>query len=258
MNSTGNVPHKSTASHPAQLPPFKFGTGNAQRSTTATGTTLAECFVESPPQPRRHGGGASASLDSPITLIGPPRPRQTFASMINQARHGSPLSGHVRKSSVPGARPRKMFRRSLSMFEHPGDALAEEPLGSRPTAPKVLPSIMDLDDDEDDDDAAARDRDGLNPLTLPHFVPEDRPDSLPRITKETLVEVLDGRYAESFDESIVVDCRFEYEYEGGHIDGALNHNDKELLAARLFERTDPAKTLLVFHCEYSAHRAPIM
>ena len=255
MNSTGNVPHKSTASNPAQLPPFKFGTGNSQRSTTAT--TLAECFVESPPPPpppppqsRRHGGGAAACLDSPITMIGPPRPRQTFASMINQARHGLPLSGHVRKSSVPGARPRKMFRRSLSMFEHPGDVLAEEPLGERPTPPKALPSIMDLDDDDDPN--------GPNALTLPHFVPEDRPDSLPRISKDTLVEVLNGRYAETFDESIVVDCRFEYEYEGGHIEGALNYNDKELLAARLFERTTPSKTLLVFHCEYSAHRAPIM
>src|SRR5258706_7944012 len=44
----------------------------------------------------------------------------------------------------------------------------------------------------------------------------------------------------------------------GHIDGAINYNNKELLAGELFEAALPGKTLLIFHCEYSAHRAPIM
>ena len=95
-------------------------------------------------------------------------------------------------------------------------------------------------------------------LVLPHFVPDDQPDSLPRITKQTLIDVLDGKYSRSYDQSIVVDCRFEYEYEGGHIDGAINYNDKESLASKLFQGQPPCRTLLIFHCEYSAHRAPIM
>ena len=57
---------------------------------------------------------------------------------------------------------------------------------------------------------------------------------------------------------MVIDCRFEYEYDGGHIEGAVNHNDKELLASQLFQTPMPGRTLLVFHCEYSAHRAPLM
>lgn len=95
-------------------------------------------------------------------------------------------------------------------------------------------------------------------LLLPHFLPEGQPDSLPRITKETMIDVLDGKYSRSYDRFIIVDCRFEYEYEGGHIQGALNYNDKDLLASKLFEPKTPARTLLIFHCEYSAHRAPMM
>lgn len=93
---------------------------------------------------------------------------------------------------------------------------------------------------------------------LPHFLPEDPADTIPRISKETFLDVLDGKYSDSFDQKMVIDCRFEYEYDGGHIDGAVNHNDKELLATQLLQTPMGGQTLLVFHCEYSAHRAPLM
>lgn len=102
------------------------------------------------------------------------------------------------------------------------------------------------------------DVDELHQPVLPHFFQEGNPDSIPRITKETLLEVLDGKFDTSFDQRMVIDCRFEYEFEGGHINGAVNYNDKELLTGQLFEASLPGKTLLIFHCEYSAHRAPIM
>lgn len=93
---------------------------------------------------------------------------------------------------------------------------------------------------------------------LPHFFPEGQNDSIPRIARSTLLEVLDGKYSEHFEHKMIIDCRFEYEYEGGHIDGAINYNDKELLASHLFRTPIEGRTLVIFHCEYSAHRAPIM
>ena len=123
------------------------------------------------------------------------------------------------------------------MFEHPGDVLKEDPV-----AFTSLDSIMDLDDSLD--------------LQLPHFNKEE--ELIPRITKQTMADVLDGKYLQQYEKSIVVDCRFEYEYEGGHIDGAVNYNDKEELSKRLFHEPTLGKTLLIFHCEYSAMRAPNM
>lgn len=93
-------------------------------------------------------------------------------------------------------------------------------------------------------------------LQLPHFMANE--ESVPRITKETMIDVLDGKHQEPYDQTFIVDCRFEYEYEGGHIDGAINVNGKDELASKLFDPVSTSRTLLIFHCEYSAHRAPLM
>lgn len=125
------------------------------------------------------------------------------------------------------------------MFEHPADVMKREKAALSAASPD---SMMDIDDPPR--------------FQLPHFNPDE--ENLPRITKETMVDVLDGKYGQRYDRLIIIDCRFEYEYEGGHIEGAINVNDKERLAAHLFESPPSENTLLIFHCEYSAHRAPIM
>jgi M-phase inducer tyrosine phosphatase len=132
------------------------------------------------------------------------------------------------------------MRRSLSMFEHPEEILKQEKAIVGNT--EALGSIMDVDD--------------VPPLKLPHFKPDE--ESLPRITTETMVDILDGKYGECYDQSIIVDCRFEYEYEGGHIAGAINVTSKEELATQLLQTSPAERALLVFHCEYSAHRAPLL
>lgn len=68
--------------------------------------------------------------------------------------------------------------------------------------------------------------------------------------------MLDGHYHDQCDEYIIVDCRFEYEYNGGHIIGAVNINTKDALDALLLDNPKTKRCLIVFHCEYSSHRAP--
>lgn len=194
-----------------------------------------ECFVSSPPQDKK------AANPQSLLAMGPPRLKQAFSGLNGHSRNtGSPIIGHARKSSIPAQRPRKQFRRSLSMFEHPEEVLKQQKANVSDAG--ALDSIMDIDDTPQ--------------LQLPHFVSDE--ESLPRITKHTMIEVLDGKYNQCYKNSIVVDCRFEYEYKGGHIEGAVNVNNKEELANQLFEIFPQEKTLLIFHCEYSAHRAPIM
>ncbi|KAL5350634.1 m-phase inducer phosphatase [Pseudogymnoascus australis] len=218
-----------------QLPPFRFGAGSSKLSTS-TSMSLGECFMESPPQEKR-----MAVSDNPtIAVIPPPRTKQSSLS-ISVVRNGSPIS-HARRPSNPLFRPRKQFRRSLSMFENPADIMSQkkEPPTCSSTA---LQSVMDVDEHH-------------QPV-LPHFFQEGQPDSIPRITKDTLVDILEGKFDNNYKKRMVIDCRFEYEYNGGHINGAVNYNDKEMLTGELFANTTE-NTLLIFHCEYSAHRAPIM
>lgn len=207
--------------------PFQFNTSNHSESD------LSSCFKASPVQDRKlhfhlHGG---------------PRSRHANVSNMFSRCNGSPVPG-VRKSA-PAARPRKQFRRSMSMFENPGDVMNTD---SSEHVPSGLAAVMDVDETPQ--------------LSLPCLPATGEPNCLPRIDSQTLADVLDGSYSHIFDETMIIDCRFEYEYEGGHINGAVNHCERESLADKLFDPyTDYSpqkKTLLVFHCEYSELRAPRM
>lgn len=200
---------------------------------------LSACFEASPSQERR-----PQTANSPSQSASRPRPHFGSLSGLGSSgvRNGSPITAHSRRPSNPFLRPRKLYRRSLSMFESPGDVLRTK---KEPTPPSSLQCVVDVDVDEPHVPA------------LPHHFPDGNNDSIPRISRETMLELLDGKYAEHFDHTMIIDCRFEYEYDGGHINGAINYNNKELLSSHLFAAPKP-RALLIFHCEYSAHRAPIM
>lgn len=232
--STNTVSFKQQEQQPA----FRFGAGCDRDTFGNLGNTsspsLDECFAPSPPQERRPCSNGSLFASSKVK----PFP---FGSNIQSRNNGSPLAA-IRKQSAAHSRPRpSKMRRSLSMFESPGDIMNAKQ-DSDSDSPSGLSSVMDED---------------YPSLKLPHFTPSE-PESLPRITHETLIQVLDGAYDHMYDEKAIIDCRFEYEYNGGHIEGALNFCDKEQLAERLFSAPTNNNTLLILHCEYSAHRAPLM
>lgn len=226
----------------AQLHPFQFGTDLDTLRATSSNLSADECFESvSPPQGDRSLPTANPGFTGPPWL----RPRPPFPSVNSSSGHrfASPSKQNSRRSSNPFLRNRKHMRRSLSMFEHPADIVKPD-LEVEEPRPSALRSVMDIEE--------------VQEPQLPHFMADDPADCIPRITQETLLNILDGKYSEIFDQKMVIDCRFEYEYEGGHIDGAVNYNDKELLARQLFHSPMGSRTLLIFHCEYSVHRAPLM
>ncbi|CAG7832716.1 unnamed protein product [Allacma fusca] len=93
---------------------------------------------------------------------------------------------------------------------------------------------------------------------------EGKHKDLKEIGGETLVKVLNGEYKHVVDRFEVIDCRYPYEYEGGHIKGAINiHTQKQLHQKYLQSKSavcsaDPpvGRHIIVFHCEFSSHRAP--
>ncbi|KAF2722352.1 putative cdc25-like protein tyrosine phosphatase [Polychaeton citri CBS 116435] len=232
--STNQIPTRPLSAE-NQLPPFRFGNVATTGLSCSSTPSLAEGFAESP---------IAMEVQPPSYVSMLPPPRRPSIGAANRAL-GSPCGGHVRKpsGSRPSVRPpRKQIRRSLSMFQHPEDVMR----GEQDTYEQhnTLTSIMDVDQQE-------------HVPKLPHFIPDEEPDSLPRISQDTMADILDSKYNSEYDEIVVVDCRFEYEYNGGHIQNAVNFNDKQLLANKLFEREVTGRKLLIFHCEYSVHRAPL-
>uniref|UniRef100_A0A674ELZ2 M-phase inducer phosphatase n=1 Tax=Salmo trutta TaxID=8032 RepID=A0A674ELZ2_SALTR len=73
--------------------------------------------------------------------------------------------------------------------------------------------------------------------------------------------LLEGKFSCLVESFVVVDCRYPYEYQGGHIKGALSlpNTDKavdQLLSQRLKAHSPDKRLVLVLHCEFSSERAP--
>lgn len=83
------------------------------------------------------------------------------------------------------------------------------------------------------------------------------------ISPHMLAAVIVGEYEKDVEACIIVDCRYPYEYEAGHIRGALNIYTKDEIISTFLKSsryhssaTQPLRTILVFHCEFSSERGP--
>lgn len=67
---------------------------------------------------------------------------------------------------------------------------------------------------------------------------------------------MEGRYRNEIDEHYIIDCRFPYEYDGGHINTALNLTENEIKKMFIDMPQSGKKVAIIFHCEFSSQRAP--
>ncbi|TGZ78628.1 Rhodanese-like protein [Ascodesmis nigricans] len=191
------------------------------RSSTVPQINLEELFSDASPERMK-----KQSLPD---ILAPPPPKFNMPMGLT----GSPVPPMRSRSQ----RPKGKIRRTISMFEHAEDVMEAE----KEDAPRSInPDMVDPAEN----------------YFLPSFAVKD--DPLRRIERKTLCDVLDGKYKEHYDELIIVDCRFEYEYEGGHIAGAININTIDTLEEHFLSTPPDKRNLVIFHCEYSAHRAPRM
>jgi len=198
--------------------PINFG-----RTSSTPQVNLEDLFAGASPEGKRVGFAAR--------FLGPPPPKP-FA-MTNA--DGSPV-GPLARQSRPAARPKGKIRRTTSILENPQEVMKNNANEEVSKSPKA-------DSDEN--------------TIIPSFNVKD--DPLRRINRATLISIMDGEYKERYDEYTIVDCRFEYEFEGGHIAGATNINSIDILEEKFFtEPQEDKRQVIIFHCEYSAHRAPRM
>lgn len=75
------------------------------------------------------------------------------------------------------------------------------------------------------------------------------------ISPSTLASILKNELP--LNKFVILDCRFDYEYEGGHIEGAVHIKDTEALLEFL-EGKDWESSPIIIHCEFSQLRGPNM
>eukprot|EP00053_Salpingoeca_punica_P012816 m.115192 g.115192 ORF g.115192 m.115192 type:complete len:517 (-) comp16046_c1_seq2:1432-2982(-) len=108
--------------------------------------------------------------------------------------------------------------------------------------------------------------DRLAPCGLP-TVPCDNPKAPEGrfITPETLIRLMHGQFRNKFDDFVIVDCRFPYEYEAGHINHSRSYNcwrhefvEFTFLQNPVIDLSRGERTAIIFHCEFSSVRAPTL
>ena len=80
-------------------------------------------------------------------------------------------------------------------------------------------------------------------------------NGIPRISPATLHGLLKGHFDAHFTNLYVIDCRYDYEFEYGHISGALHAPTPHAVRDWFFPDIDQ-NAILVFHCELSHDRGP--
>lgn len=125
------------------------------------------------------------------------------------------------------------------------------------------PPSQRADDDVMEDDISPGDRtcdligDGSQPYALPTM---DKHERFKRIDAATLVKLIDGEFRDTIGSFTIVDCRYPYEYQGGHIVNSLNiHTGAELIKLFIDRKSNgeqSSRHIMIFHCEFSSQRGP--
>ncbi|EPQ16931.1 M-phase inducer phosphatase 3 [Myotis brandtii] len=90
-----------------------------------------------------------------------------------------------------------------------------------------------------------------------------RHQDLKYISPETVAALLLGKFQGLIEKFYIIDCRYPYEYLGGHIQGALNLFSQEelcnfFLKMPIVPLDTQKRIIIVFHCEFSSERGPRM
>lgn len=115
--------------------------------------------------------------------------------------------------------------------------------------------------------------DGSQPYALP-TLNNVKNDRFKRIDGATLIRLINGEYKDVIESFTIVDCRYPYEYQGGHIINSLNiHTEGDLVKLFLNKQnqcesdassntivdqtqTKSNRHIIIFHCEFSSERGP--
>ncbi|XP_016983158.1 cdc25-like protein phosphatase twine [Drosophila rhopaloa] len=178
------------------------------------------------------------------------------------------LSGQLKSEGNPDKETTKQtrsLRRCLSLFpsDQPED---EEPAGQETKSPikKLQRKTLSMNDAEIMSALGEEPQligDLSKPCALPCLLTGIRHRDLKTISSDTLARLIQGE----FDQELgshggyqIIDCRYPYEFLGGHIQGALN-----LYTRGQIQESFPCLTsnqedrrIYVFHCEFSSERGP--
>ncbi|XP_046358570.1 M-phase inducer phosphatase-like isoform X1 [Haliotis rufescens] len=201
------------------------------------------CPLESLPNQSLTQNGRDFSIRTPLRRCN----SLDMRKKLFQSQNTSPYDAECR----PARRPTKMRRLRLSGEEN---AIPEQMPSPAPPSHEQLRIQAAVERLE----SAELIADGSKTYALP--LQQGKHKDLKAVSPSTIAHLICGHYADTVDEYAIIDCRYPYEYEGGHITGAVNMYTYDQINELLEETTKMGpsnkRRVLVFHCEFSSKRGP--
>ena len=113
----------------------------------------------------------------------------------------------------------------------------------------------------------------IGDFTRPYLLPIalGKHSDLKTISPETLASLIQGNFKDVIESVTIIDARYPYEFDGGHVIGAKNIFEKQVLLKELLEsqiqkfkdsssekNANEKRQILIFHCEFSSERGPTL
>jgi M-phase inducer tyrosine phosphatase len=76
------------------------------------------------------------------------------------------------------------------------------------------------------------------------------------LNSDSLVQLLENPQSRGYDKVVIIDARYPYEFEGGHIFDAINCYTDAQITDTFRKYSKHENICFVFHCEFSSHRGP--
>ncbi|XP_077101973.1 cell division cycle 25 homolog d [Siphateles boraxobius] len=178
------------------------------------------------------------------------------------------LSGRFSSSEEAAGRSRRQCRSdpeedaSIPRQTHTLDPAAVERFSQLRSRREATPTPVTQDD--------VADLTLIGDFSKQHLLPVERAGhrELRCVSAQTVASLIRGQFGPAVEDFLIVDCRYPYEYQGGHIKGAVNlytesqiqqavHQDHPSDSLPEDEGSSPRK-LIVFHCEFSSERGPYL
>ncbi|XP_046805135.1 M-phase inducer phosphatase isoform X1 [Lucilia cuprina] len=192
-----------------------------------------------------------------------PEPPSTTCSPIQSKRYRGAEKENLDGSFTGNSKTSPATSSSCS-------SLASTSTSTRPTLRKCMSmndaeimSALNRSENKDEPDLIG---DFSRPYALPLI--EGRHRDLKSITSHTVARLLNGDFNDKVASYKIIDCRYPYEYEGGHIEGAKNLYTQEQIIEEFMtkqkteqqqrnnEASGNKRNIIIFHCEFSSERGP--
>lgn len=257
------------------------------------GEGFSVCVLGTVPEEQEEGEGprrlnSMSFLDNKMLLPSRPLPapaagqRPTFRralSMLDTLEAGRPAAPHFGKLGFkrppPPGVPADLGKKRRLCHEPAGEATAPvaRPVLGRSMSAQDMSIMRSCQVKEDTPDVLP---DSSRLYCLPSSASHQHP-SLRAITCDTLATAMEGGFGSRIRSLRVIDVRYGFEFEGGHIKSAENWQhgeDEQFLNAFLPPSKQPlssvpppydaerssqgesGRDILVFHCEFSSQRGP--